>query len=206
MPPRFLFAIGFLFVSFVTQQSVTAAAAVADDSHKPPAEEVKDESGNTFMEEIPSKNPPQASQPQPKLVPDLTRIDVPVDPNGNIVPLKNTETGPVLPFYSRMEQSFQPLYQPVPVWGYPYGGMPIYGINPYMNPYGYGRYGPGPSIGVGFGGGSFRFGMGGARAPYFPPPSPFGFPLASPWFVPPAMMPPVATPAPYVYSPAYSQF
>jgi len=200
MPPRFVCAMVLLFVCFVTPNCAKAAPVQSDDSHKPVAEEIKDETGSTFMEEVPSQSSSSAKMPQPKIVPDLTRIDVPVDPNGKIVPLKNTETGPVLPFYSRMEQSFQPLYQPVPVWGYPYGGMPIYGLNPY----GFGRYAPRPSMGIGFGGGAFRFGLGTTTAPYFP--GPYGVGAASPWFVPPAMMPTINTPAPFVYSPAYPLF
>jgi len=185
----------------VTPLCAHAQVSASDDSHKPAPEEVKDESGNTFMEEVPSKNPPSEQQTRPKIVPDLTRINVPVDPNGKIVPLKNTETGPVLPFYSKMEQSFEPLYQPTPVWGYPYGGIPIYGLYPY----GFGRYAPGPSIGIRFGGGPLQFGFGTPTAvPVYP--APYGFGPGSPWFVPPGVMPNTFRPNPFVYSPAYPLF
>jgi hypothetical protein len=167
-------------------------------------EVIRDQSGETFMEELPSQNSTPSETTRRKIVPDLSSIDVPVDPNGKIVPLKNTETGPVLPFYSQFQQTVEPLYQPLPNLGYyPYGGMPNYGWYPY------GSYGFGPASAFGFGlnGGTLRFNFGSSARPYLPAPyaplpsapllyaplpyaqGRYAFGPVSPWFAPPVMMP-----------------
>jgi hypothetical protein len=200
MQPRFLAQTMTLFYLLMAPASGLAAPTATDEPKRATSEEIRDVRGDTFMQEVPSENSAQEKTPKAKVLPDLTRIDVPVDPNGHIVPLKNTETGPVLPFYSRIEQTVEPIYQPPPVWNYPYGGMPIYGFNPYA----YGGYGPRPSIGIGLGGGAIRFGFGSQPRPYNP--NPYGFAPASPWFVPPGMMPSLPYPTPYTYPPAYPMF
>jgi hypothetical protein len=200
MHNRFVPAMIILFCSFTSPLPTCAAPTASDARTRQPSEEVKDQSGDTFMQEIPSDNSARDKMPKPKILPDLSRINVPVDPNGQIVPLKNSETGPVLPFYSRIEQTVEPLYQPLPVWNYPYGGMPIYGMYPYAG----GGFGTASSIGIGLGGGAFRFRVGSPARPYYT--APYGIAPASPWFVPPGMMPNVGSPLPYVYPPAYPMF
>jgi hypothetical protein len=194
------------------------------------SEVVKDQSGDTFMEEIPAQNSPPPQTYKRKIVPDFSSIGVPVDPNGNIVPIKNTEAGPLLPFYSQFQQTVEPLYQPfffqpLPGMGYyPYGGMPNYGGNWY--PYGSYGFRTGSTFGFGLNGAALRFGSS-ARPyvpePYAPLPSAplqyaplpyaqgrYAFGPASPWFAPPVMMPgtmPGPSPAaPSVNFPPYSTF
>lgn len=92
------------------------------------------------MEEVPD------SKPKPKLpkVPiDLSRVGVSVDPNGKIVPIKDSPddswagTG-VKPFVNQIENTFQPL-----PFAYPYGP---FGGSPYrfLQPNGGSGYAAGP--------------------------------------------------------------
>lgn len=105
-----------------TKQGDQSSGQVLDDAN-----------GNTFMEEIPSSRPKRQQRPQEKLVPDLSTVNVPVDPNGNIVPLINKSAGPVLPFYSQFETSVEPLCQFAPI--YPYGYPACPGVNLVRSPY-----------------------------------------------------------------------
>jgi len=201
---------GRFFLNLVLLCSVASAVCPAFAGSPPSAqdkpqatEEIKDNAGDTFMEEIPTeKSAAQKAAPK-QILPDLTSIGVPVDPHGHILPLKNVEAGPVLPLYSRMEQTVEPIYQGVPLWGYPYGGMPAYGWNPYFNR----PFAPRPTFAIGLGGGGINFGFGASTRPFYG--QPYGPAPISPWFVPPVVMPvspPAGLPNQYVYPPAYSMF
>lgn len=131
--------------------------------------------GNLFMEELPSHQQSSPEKEKQKLVPDLSTVNVPVDPNGHIVPLINKDTGPVLPFYSKFEETVQPLWQFAPA--YPYA----YPLNPYIypTPYYYPGYQP-LSINFRFRNSFAHFGLG--------TPVPYGGPALAPinpWFTPP---------------------
>ena len=145
-----------------------------------------DTNGDTFMEEIPSSQPKQWQSGQAKLVPDLSTVNVPVDPNGHIVPLINKDAGPVLPFYSQFEASVEPLYPygyPVVPYGYPavpYVYQSAYPVNPY-----YWRTQPYPW--------AYRFSNRagfGNFAPWPSNPYPPGLSPVNPWFAPPVMTSP----------------
>ncbi len=115
-------------------------------------QEIKNEDGSMFMEEVdtPKKKTKQAPAPQV----DFGSLGVPVDPKGRIVPLIEPEAGPVLQNSSRMEIDYSPrtilvpgAYSPAPLYGTP--GVNSAFANPYapgFSPYGfrpYGAYGPG---------------------------------------------------------------
>jgi len=159
-------------------------------------EEIKDAQGETFMQEIPSDKPAQNQSVKSKLVPDLSTVGVPVDPNGNIVPLKIPGTNGVLPFYSQIEQTVEPLYQPVPFYAYP--AYPYGYMMPAAAPYG--NYPFGSGVGLSIGRGRFSIGIGPGAMPY--PARPYWNSPVSPWLAPPIVSPA----SPYPYSPAYPLF
>jgi hypothetical protein len=177
--------------------SMCTAVGASELAQMAAPETIKDAQGDTFMQEIPSDKPAQNQAVKPKLVPDLRTMDIPVDPNGNIVPLKIPGTNGVLPFYSQIEQTVEPLYQPVPFYAYPaypYGGYMVPGVAPY------GNYPFGSGIVLNIGRGRFNIGIGPGAMPY--PARPYWNSPVSPWLAPPVVSPAV----PYPYSPAYPLF
>jgi hypothetical protein len=175
-----LFAYGISFTAF-SPKVLADSSATTDKQVSNSDQTVKSTDGNVFMEELPTpvKKP---ETPQVRVRPDLRSLGVPVDPNGNIVPLINKETGPVLPFYSQTEQTFEPIYQN----GYPQFGYPI-------TPYGYGPYRVAPGFARPFGWGA-PYGY----APRLMGPAPSLFlnrgVYAAPWFAPPVLAPPINNP------------
>ncbi len=163
--------------------SVTTAVTT-EKQNSSASETIKSSDGSDFMEEVPSpvKKP---ERPRVKLPTDFSSLGVPVDPNGHIVPLINKEVGPVMPFYSRTEQTFEPVFQN----GYPQYGFPgfPYGYNPYGMPYG----GFAPRFGNAFG-----YAMPyGNQSPLIGR-APVSFFLnrgayPAPWFAPPLLAPPI---------------
>jgi hypothetical protein len=168
--------------SAVWADEITSNGAIkqADQSS---GQVLNDTNGNTFMEEIPSSRPKQQQRAQEKLVPDLSTVGVPVNPNGNIVPLINKSAGPVLPFYSQFETSVEPLWQFSPMYPYGYPAYPgvYFGRSPYPVYSYYGRTRPyiwsyRSSSRVGF-----------VNFPSSYPPNLYS---VNPWFTPPVVTPP----------------
>lgn len=93
---------------------------------------IRSSGGDIFMEEVPQAKP-KTRKKQPQIM-DYSSLGVPVDPEGNIVPLIDKFGGPVRQNFSQTEVYWTPptVYTPV----YPYR-QPIW--NPY---YGYGAYPP----------------------------------------------------------------
>jgi hypothetical protein len=102
-------------------------------------QDIKDESGNMFMEE--TTPAPRAKPPNIKI--DLSNVGVPVDPKGHIVPLIDHDApGGVRQNFSNLEVYSEPAWNflPAPVYnayGQPYNFNPTrrYGA-PYGMPYG----------------------------------------------------------------------
>jgi hypothetical protein len=108
-------------------------------------QDIKDESGNMFMEE--TTPTPRAPKPA-KIQMDLSNLGVPVDAKGHIVPIiDRTAPGGVRQNYSNLEVYSEPAWNflPAPVYNaygqpmnfYPQANYPVspYGM-PYRSPYG----------------------------------------------------------------------
>lgn len=155
---------------------------MARPGEKSSAQVLTDTNGNTFMEEIPSSRPKQWQHGQANLVPDLSTVNVPVDPNGHIVPLINKNAGPVLPFYSQFETSVEPLWQFAPLYPYAYPAVPYvyqraYPVYPYYWP-------AQPYLW------SYRFSNRIGFGNFAPGSSNPGLSPVNPWFAPPVMTSP----------------
>jgi hypothetical protein len=142
--------------------SVCVQPVLADE------QDIKDDSGNMFMEE--TTPAPRAKPPNIRI--DLSNVGVPVDPKGHIVPLIDRDApGGVRQNFSNLEVYSEPAWNflPAPVYnayGQPYNFYPTrrygapYGM-PYGSPY---AGGYGTPYGSPFGGG---YGMP-YGAPYYP--------------------------------------
>jgi len=196
------FAVGSYFTTFPPRCCADSSFTTTSTKQNSSANEtIKTTDGNDFMEEVPT--PVKKQEPvRIKLAPDLSSLGVPVDPNGNIVPLINKNAGPVLPFYSKTEQTFEPIFQngyPSLPYGYsPYEFSP-FGYSPYpYGPYGYNPYGYGATMAPGL---VPRYGMGmpGWPTPNYVGRAPVSFFLnrggyAAPWFAPPMPAPQINNP------------
>jgi hypothetical protein len=152
-------------------------------------QQLRDSKGNTFMEEVPTPQVKQPPLPRSHPIPDLSTLNVPVNPNGEIVPLINRSSGPVLPFYSQFEQTVQPLWQFAPAYSSAYPVLPYAYSVPYPAYQYYTGYRPNWRLQY-----STRTPFGNfasfPQAPYAAP----GLAPISPWFVPPVVSyPPMPT-------------
>lgn len=113
---------------------------------KPPAggQVIRSDAGSVFMEELPSQKKKPAQTKMPAI--DFSSLGVPVDPKGRIVPIIQPETGPVLRNSSRIEVEYTPPAVYVPYYSpfmapYSFPQSTPYGVIPrtvYSNPlYGY---------------------------------------------------------------------
>ncbi|HEY9868333.1 MAG TPA: hypothetical protein V6D08_04145 [Candidatus Obscuribacterales bacterium] len=148
--------------------SAAAAPPSAQTIDGGAGQEIKDESGAIFMEEI---KPPQEASARssgaPGQVPlDLSGLGVKIDASGKIVPLIQREGGPVMPQLSEMSVYNEPWW-----WFAP----PMYYVGPFaelVDPLGrpFGAYGP------------LWWWPPGAYYPMPGPGVPYGQPWAVPWF------------------------
>lgn len=164
-------------------------------------QDIKDESGNTFMEETTPTPPPAASKP---LTVDLSRVGVPVDPKGRIVPLIDRDApGGVRQNFSNLQIFSEPGISIVPspylapgFAGYPpfATGSPFAAITPFGVPGAPMYYPYGPGIGINLGK-NFRLNL--------PRPMPYGY---SPYGYSPYGYSPFGS-SPFGYSPfGYSSY
>lgn len=121
------------------QESGTSAGnSNAQDNQDVGGQSLSDGNGDMFMEEVVTDKPKPKAKP---ITIDLSRVGVSVDPNGNIVPLRNDPNDPwaasgVKPFYNHVETSTTMPY----VYPNPYAYQNPYAYrNPfaYANPFGY---------------------------------------------------------------------
>jgi hypothetical protein len=156
------------------QETSTPGDLYSQGKERDSGQVLTDAQGNTFMEEMPTTRRKQFLPTKAPLLQDLRTVDVPVDPNGNIVPLIKKEAGPVLPFYSSFEESVQPLWQFAPISPYPYG------FYPYAYPYNYPWLGP--WAGYPFGGYGLPYNQPSGNFYYYPKPPPaISPPVNQPW-------------------------
>lgn len=97
-----------------------------DSSAQSPAQEIRNDDGSMFMEEVPEqRKQPKNTKQRPRI--DFESLGVPVDGKGRIVPLIQRESGPVLRNSSRFEIEYTPPAVYVPYFNYrPYAYTPVY--------------------------------------------------------------------------------